>query len=246
MGKMIDISADKSIEAYLASPAEGAKGAIIVIHEVWGLTGHIKSVADRYASEGYIALAPGLLSNSVFDSKKVAELQKAIFDPARRNSVQPELRQLMAPMQEPDFGELTVSRLQACFDYLYKLPEAHQKVAVNGFCFGGTYSFSLAIVQPKIVIALPFYGHSDQPVDELKNITCPVHAFFGQNDERLISQLPDLKKRMKAAGVDFTAKAYPNCGHAFFNDSNPLAHNKAAATDAWATVLSLLSEVMNR
>lgn len=245
MGKMIEINADIATPAYLATPKVEPKGAIIVIHEVWGLVDHIQSIADRYAAEGYIALAPSLLDNSTFDSKKVAELQAAIFDPVKRNTVQPELRKLMAPMQEPEFGEITVSRLQNCFDYLYKLPEVHQKVGVTGFCFGGSYSFSLATVEPRLIIALPFYGHSDQPVDVLKNITCPVHAFFGQDDERLISGLPDLEKRMKEAKVDFTAKVYPDCGHAFFNDSNPLAYNQAAADDAWTTVLGLLSEAMS-
>ncbi len=244
MGKMIEIQADNQVAAYLAMPDSEAKGAIIVIHEVWGLVDHIKSVADRYAKEGYIALAPSLLNNSVFDSKKVAELQKAIFDPVKRNTVQPELRKLMAPMQEPGFGEITVSRLKDCFNYLYDLPESRKKVAVTGFCFGGSYSFSLATVEPKLVLALPFYGHCDQSVEVLKNINCPIQAFFGQNDERLISQLPEVENRMKQAGVDFNAKVYPDCGHAFFNDSNTLAYNKAAANDAWAISLDLLHKTM--
>ncbi|HUD06570.1 MAG TPA: dienelactone hydrolase family protein [Candidatus Saccharimonadales bacterium] len=244
MGKLIKIEADKSISCYLAEPETQPRGAIIVIHEVWGLVDHIKSVADRLAQEGFVALAPSLLEHSDFDSAAITKLQEALFDPEKRNSVQPELRKLMAPSQEPDFGELTIKRVKACFDYLYKQPEVNGKVAVIGFCFGGTYSFSLAVAEPRLALALPFYGHTDQAVDELREIKCPIRAFYGENDERLMSGLPDLTERMKEAGVNFVSKVYPNCGHAFFNDSNRFAYNEAAAEDAWVKVKSELGQVM--
>jgi carboxymethylenebutenolidase len=148
-------------------------------------------------------------------------------------------------MHDPEFGKLTTTRLRACFDYLYNLPQVNQKVAVIGFCFGGTYSYGLAVVEPRLKIALPFYGHSDQSVEELKNISCPIRAFYGQNDQALISSLDDLKSRMAEAGVDFAAKVYPDCGHAFFNDSNPAVYNQAAAVDAWSVVKAELTAVMS-
>lgn len=244
MGKMIEIKADEAIEAYLASPTETPIGAIVVIHEVWGLADHIKDVADRFAAAGYIALAPELLSVLEFKSGEAAQLQQDLFNPETRNQVQPQLRKLMAPMQEPEFGAKTAERLKACFEYLYELPEAAKKVGVTGFCFGGSYSFALAISEPRLKIALPFYGHSDQTVSELANIKCPVRAFYGQNDENLITALPGLKQRMAEAKVDFEAKVYEGCGHAFFNDTNPYAYNKAAAEDAWTSVLAELQKVM--
>lgn len=244
MGEMIEVSTEWPIEAYLAKPSGPAKGAIIVIHEVWGLVDHIKSVADRFANEGYIALAPNLLFEIDFSSVDVSELQKQLFDPKTRSEVQPKLRQLMSPMQDPSFGSKTTNRLKACFDYLYNLAEANQKIAVSGFCFGGTYSFALAIAEPKLKVALPFYGHADQPVEELSKIKCPVRAFYGQNDEGLISGLDDLKQRMSEARVDFQAKVYENCGHAFFNDTNPYTYNQQAADDAWSIVKTELSNAL--
>jgi carboxymethylenebutenolidase len=243
MGKMIQIKADKAIDAYEAVPVGEAKGAVIVIHEVWGLTDHIKSIADRFAESGWLAVAPELLDVLDFKSGEIAELQASIFDPKRRNAVQPRMRELMAPMQEPGFGQLTTDRLKACFDYLYDQPESKQTVAVSGFCFGGSYSFALAVAEPRLKLALPFYGHADQPAEELSKIACPVRLFLGQNDERLISQLPGLEQRMAEAKVDFQAKVYPDCGHAFFNDSNPLAYNQSAATDAWQKVQAELAKV---
>jgi carboxymethylenebutenolidase len=245
MGNMIEVNADEVVDAYLAMPDSTPKGAIIVIHEVWGLMDHIKSIAHRFAKEGYIALAPELLKVLDLKSDEATKLQQDLFNPETRNNVQPRLRELMAPIQEPEFGEKTAGRIKACFDYLYNLPEANKSVAIIGYCFGGTYSFALATKEPRLKIALPFYGHSDQPVEELKNIKCPVRAFYGENDENLMSKLPDLKQRMADAGVDFESKVYPDAGHAFFNDSNPYAYNEAAAKDAWTLVKEDLSSAMS-
>lgn len=244
MSEMVEVKADLPVPAYLARPDGVPKGAVIVIHEVWGLADHIKSVADRLASEGYLAFAPDLLSGTGVDVSSIINLQEALFDPKRRNEVQPVLRKAMAPMQDPQFGTKTLERLQACFDFVYGLPDAGQKVAVMGFCFGGTYSYSLAVVEPNLKLALPFYGHSNQTVDELKQIKCPVRAFYGENDENLISSLPELTQHMKEAGVDYVSKVYPGCGHAFFNDTNKNAYNAEAAADAWKLTLEYLAEYL--
>jgi carboxymethylenebutenolidase len=244
MGKMIEVHADRVVSAYLAEPSGVPKGGIIVIHEVWGLDDHIKSVADRYAEEGYIALAPSFFELSDLNSDEIKQLKTDLFDPEKRVAVQPQVRKLMAPMQVPDFAKLTTERVAACFGYLYNFPSSGQKVAVTGFCFGGTYSYNLAVIEPRLKLALPFYGHSDQPVEELKSITCPIRAFYGANDHGLISGLDDLKARMAEAGVDYVAKVYPNCGHAFFNDSNPKVYNQAAAEDAWEIAKTELAKVM--
>ena len=241
---MIEIQSDKTVDAYLAEPTSKPKGAIIVIHEVWGLVDHIKSIADRFAEEGYLALAPNLLDLSEFSSDEIVQLQKDLFDPIRRAEIQLQLRKLMAPLQDPGFGELTTQRLLSCFEYLYSNPQTEQNVGVVGYCFGGTYSFALAVAEPRLKIALPFYGHADQPMEELSKIACPVRAFYGQNDEGLISKLDNLKQRMSDAHVDFIAKVYTDCGHAFFNDSNPITYNKSAADDAWVEVKRELSRVM--
>ena len=242
MGEMIQVLADQPIDAYLAKPESKPRGSIIVIHEVWGLTDHIKSIADSFSKEGYLALAPDLLSDVDFSSVDIATLQMQLFDPKSRSEAQPKLRALMAPMQDPSFGAKTTAKLQASFNYLYDLPESQQKVSVCGFCFGGTYSFSLATVEPRLKIALPFYGHSDQSVEELKNITCKVRAFYGEKDENLMNSLDDLKSRMREAGVDFEVKIYPDCGHAFFNDTNPNTYSSEAASDAWQIVKKDLFE----
>lgn len=148
----------------------------------------------------------------------------------------------MVPTQAADFGEKTLARLKVCFNLLYDMPEIGQRVAVTGFCFGGSYSYMLAVHEPRLKAAVPYYGHPSMNVDELRNITCPILAFYGEKDESLIKDLDEVKRLMRAAGVKYTARVYPDCGHAFFNGTNPYSYNKPAATDAWKRTLAFLRE----
>ena len=138
MGKMIDI--ETSFKGYLAEPDGNVRGGVIVIHEVWGLVDQTKSVADRLAAEGYVALAPDLLSDTEIAEAATPAMQEALFDPERRNGVQTQLRQLMAPMMAPEFGARTLAKVRHTFDALYDLDGVDGRVAVWGFCFGGTYT----------------------------------------------------------------------------------------------------------
>lgn len=241
MGAMISIPNHEP--AYLAEPDGEPKAAVLVIHEVWGLTDHIKSVADRLAAEGYLALAPDLMSPNGIDTDKLGPLAEDLFNPEKRNETQPKLRALMAPMNNPEFGANVLAGAKASFDYLYNLPEARQKVAAIGFCFGGTYSYSLAVNEPRLKLSMPFYGHCDFSIDKLKQIGCPVRAFYGEKDDGLKDQMSELPEMMEAANVDFEQKIYPDCGHAFFNDTNKFAYNASAASDAWPRVLAELAKI---
>jgi carboxymethylenebutenolidase len=242
MGKDINISSNGfRINAYLAEPQGIVKGCLIVIHEVWGLNDHTKDIADRFAKKGYVSLAPELLELEGLTKNDITELQAALFskDPAERDKAQPKLRAILAPTQSPDFAKNTMSKLKECFEYLYKI---NQNVSVVGFCFGGSYSFSLAANEPRLKSSIPFYGHCDLSVDELKKVKCPIMAFYGENDHRLTVDLDDLESRMSQAGVDFKKYVYPNCAHAFFNDSNPLTYNEPASKDAFNKALEFLAK----
>ena len=244
MGTDTVISTTKGdVNSYVAHPETKVKGAVIVVHEVWGLNDHTKNITDRLAKEGYIALAPELLSDT-FDVVTARSLQEDLFDPEKRNEVQPKLRALMTPMQNPEFGERTLAKVKDLFSHLYEIEEVKQHVAIMGFCFGGTYSYTLAVNEPRLKLAVPFYGHCNYDVEDLKKISCPVRAFYGEKDEGLTGSLPDLKKKMQDASVDYEAKVYPNCGHAFFNDTNKFAYNQEAASDAWKRTLEILQQYL--
>ena len=229
--------------AYHANAAGTVRGGIVLIHEVWALEDHIKAVADRYAAEGYDVIAPNLLAETEIEHY-AQQLKLDLFNPLTRNEAQPKLRKLMAPMQSESFTEKTIGRLAVCYNWLFQQPAIEKRVAVTGFCFGGSYSYLLATKEPRLKAAVPYYGHPPLDVTVLENITCPILAFYGENDENLMSDLPEVKQRMHEAGVSYEAVVYPDSGHAFFNDTNPFSYNKAAASDAWKRTLAFLAATM--
>jgi carboxymethylenebutenolidase len=244
MGQTIDFD---GFAGYLSEPGGSPRGALIVIHEIWGLVDHIKDVTDRFAAEGFLALAPDLLSSVGIDAHIGEELQAILRhpDPAQRSAGQPRLREKMAPLQAPEFAVFAVDALVKSVDYLAGQPGIDGRIAVVGFCFGGTYAFALAAADPRVRAAVPFYG-SPPALDQVGAITAPVLALYGSTDERLMGSLPDVTQAMTDAGVDFTTKVYDGAGHAFFNDTNPITYNAEAASDAWKRVLAFLEQSLGR
>jgi carboxymethylenebutenolidase len=226
---------------YHSYPDDGAKHpGLIVIEEIWGVNDHIKSVADRFAAEGFSVLSPELLPSGLLEML-TPEIQKDLFDPEKRNEVQPKLRAAMQPIQQPDYAKDTIATLKECVDYLLADDGCDGTVSVLGFCFGGTYSFNLAAHDSRIKVAIPFYGHA--PSDEdLAKIEAPVLAFYGDQDMPLMEGLPKLKEEMEKLGKDFEAVVYPGAGHAFFNDTNTVAYNADYAKDAWEKTLAFLKK----
>jgi len=243
MGEMIQLgNGTAGFSAYRSYPEDEIRGSLIVIHEIWGLVDHIKDVADRFAAEGYVALAPDLLAVSGLDPAAIAGLGSDLADPATRAQAQPRLRQATAPLRAPEAAGRIKAALGEAFEQLHAEPEGEGRTGVVGYCFGGTYSFALAAAEPRLQAAVPYYGSTDLGPEELARITCPVQAFYGERDSRLMDGLPGLRQRFAEAGVDFQAHVYPGAGHAFFNDTNPAVYNKAAAEDAWHRTLAFLRE----
>jgi carboxymethylenebutenolidase len=246
MGSMISIDIDGgTIPCYRAEPVGELRGALIVIHEIWGLVDHIKDVADRYAAEGYLVVAPDILSHGGVTPEVGAEINRLMFfgTEEERAEVQPVMREKMAPVRSPEYGAWAVSALTKVVDYLDIQLGVDGRIAVLGFCFGGTYSFALAAADPRIRSSIPFYGAPPETSD-LARIQCPVLALYGATDERLIETLPDVTERMNDAGVDFASHVYENAGHAFFNDTNSVMYNADVAADAWRRSLEFLRETV--
>jgi carboxymethylenebutenolidase len=243
MATMIEIATtDGPISAYRAEPTGEARGAIIVIHEIWGLVDHIKEVADRYAAEGYLVVAPDLLSKVGMNAAAGEELRALVMNPdeATRVAAQPLMREKLAPVGSPEFGAWATTTLTKVVDYLDAQSGIDGRIAVLGFCFGGTYAFALAAADPRVRASLPFYGQPPETA-QLGAIACPVLAFYGDQDARLMETLPGVTAALKDAGVDFEAKVYAGAQHAFFNDSNAAtSYDPAAAADSWTRSLAFL------
>jgi carboxymethylenebutenolidase len=246
MKEMVKVdSSAGSFDACLSTPdTEGKYPGLILIHEVWGLKDHIKDVANRFAAQGYAVLAPDLLSQTGIPAKVDQSILKEIRDPTTRDEAQKKLREATAPAQSPEFGEETVVKLQECLMYLKKQEYCTGKVGVLGFCFGGTYAFALTIAGVDLACAVAFYGQAPEPFERIEKINCPVLAFYGEEDERLMAQLPHLKGAMQKYGKSFEHHTYPNTGHAFFNDTNPVTYVKESAQDAWEKSLVFLAKFL--
>jgi len=243
-GTMIDLG---DLEGYLTRPADGAevRGGLVLIHEIWGLADHIKDVADRFAAEGYVVIAPDILSHIGLDPDTGAEIRRMMFEASdqERSREQPALRDKMAASHSPEYAAWAVPALRRTVDRLAEEAGVGDRIAVAGFCFGGSYSFELAAADPRIRAAAPFYGSPSDGTD-YDGFGCPILAFYGGRDERLMGGLDDVTEKMAAHGVAFEPVVYPDAQHAFFNDTNAQTYDADAAADAWQRVLAFLSRTL--
>ena len=208
------------IEGYLTKPkGSGKHPGIILIHENRGLNEHIRDVARRFAGEGFVALAPDLLSRvgGTGKMKTPNDATEAINN---------------LPPQD------SVEDLKAGFSFLEKHPAADpQKISSVGFCWGGWRSFMLAAEVPALYRAVVFYGST--PASGLEKIQAPVLAHYAQLDHRITGNAVMTEKTLKQLGKKYAYHVYPNAYHAFFNDPGP-RHDPKASQLAWARTLEFL------
>jgi carboxymethylenebutenolidase len=206
------------MKGYLARPRQGSEfPGILVIHENRGLLDHFKDVARRYAKEGFVALAIDLVSR-----------QGGTSDDATKN-----MTALRASLQ--DF----LADLNSGVNYLKNLDYVRDSaLGVTGFCFGGGYTWELALDNPEIKAAVPYYGTvSTASLERVPQTNAAILGIYGGTDARVTSQSTELSSRLQAAGKTFEIKVYDGAGHAFFNDTGG-AYNQAAAADAWLQTLA--------
>ncbi|RFA19257.1 hypothetical protein B7R25_11490 [Subtercola boreus] len=230
--------------AYPAGAPETYRGAVIVLHEVWGLGDEIRRVAERYAAEGFVALAPDLMGERAVPPEEAALLQGQLVhpDPEVREAAQPRLLELMAPIAAPAFATAALQKLVACLDLLDREEGVAGRLGITGYGLGGSYAFTLTIADARVRASVPYYGYANFPVELLGEIACPILSFVGEDDLALFAALPALTAQMKEAGVEFTAIAYRGAGHAFANEGNPGAYRRDAAQDSWKKSIAFFTE----
>jgi len=193
---------DRDLKGFLVYPeVSGDVPAIIVIHENRGLNDWARSMADQIAAMGYIALAPDLLSGEGPAGGGTSSYANS--DAARTG------------IYSLDPGQVTAD-LDAAFSYLQKIPSGNGKVAVIGFCWGGSQTFRYATHNPDIEAAFVCYGTAPDDPEALEQIGAPVYGFYGGNDNRVTSTIDETKRKMKAAGKTYKPVVYEGAGHGFF------------------------------
>ena len=223
---------NRTVKCFIAFPEVQDKAqAVIVIHEIFGLTDWVRSVTDQLAEAGYIAIAPDFLSG------KSARTAAAPMRSAEPTALAWQIGRLPQDQITAD--------LNAVAEYVTKLPACNGNVSVGGFCWGGSQTFRYATNNKNIKAAYAFYGRDAAIDDAIPNINCPVYGFYGGNDKRVNATIPQSKELMAAAKKTYDPVIYDGAGHGFMRsgeDPGGPAGDKKARDEAWTRWKDLLKK----
>jgi carboxymethylenebutenolidase len=202
----------------LALPAgEGKAPAVVVLQEYWGVNDHIKSLVERFAAEGFVAIAPDIYRGAI--ARTAPEAQKL--------------------MQGLDWGR-ALGDVAGAVEYARAHPRSNGKVAVTGFCMGGALTLVAAMQIRGLAAAVPFYGVP--PAGEWSKIACPVQAHFAATDEWAKPSIAlDIQQAVQQAGGAMELNVY-DAEHAFMNDTRPEVYSPANAKLAWERAVTFLKQ----
>ncbi|MBI4550974.1 MAG: dienelactone hydrolase family protein [Candidatus Latescibacteria bacterium] len=219
---------EKPLVTWVVYPERKEKApVVIVIHEIFGLTDWIRGVADQLAEDGFIAVAPDLLSGQGPGGGNTDAF-------ASRDDVTKAIRSLT-----PD--DVT-GRLNAVREYAITLPAANGKSATVGFCWGGSTSFAYATAQPGLNAAIVYYGSAPDAA-RLATIKAPVLGLYGGDDARVNATIPPTETEMKKLGKSYEPHIYDGAGHGFLRAQDGKdGANLKATQQAWPRTVAFLRQ----
>ena len=212
------------LEGYLRQPeGPGPFPAVVVIHELFGLNDNIRRITDRFAAEGFVALAPNLFSRpGGIPRFCVTQMVKAFITAS--------------------VDQVAVRDLTAAVTYLKGLDAVRaDRTGVVGFCLGGGFALLVACASDEIKAGVSFYGRNPGRIDAVADIQCPILYFYGKNDRLVRGGVPKLEQAMRDHGKSLTVRSYPNASHSFMNDGRG-SYRPEAADDAWRHMLGFFRE----
>ena len=229
-GEWVDVAypGHAPLRTWVVYPERSTKaGVVLVIHEIFGLTDWIRSVADQLAAEGFIAVAPDLVSG-------LGPGGGGTDSTASRDDAVKLVRQLT-----PDE---TSARLVAVRDWALKLPSANGKLATIGFCWGGGRSFAAATMTPPPRACVVYYGTAPDSA-QILSVRAPVLAHYGGDDARVNATIDAAKAALAAQKVPYDPHVYPGAGHGFLRQQDGQnGANKKASEQAWTESLAFLKK----
>ncbi len=243
------------LDAYLVRPAlEGPRPAVLVVQEVFGLTSDLRRVCDRFARQGYVALAVDLYSGlshpepDAYQLEASRALMAQIPDRVILRSLQGGIDFLESDAQvgggHPPLPPRAASRPGAPAEGGY--PGGPRRIGAIGFCIGGALAMMLASSTKSLSAVVNGYGRvfypsttdlkPRHPIDDVGRLGCPLLGLFGQEDDLIPpAHIERLRRALKAAEKEFELIAYPRAGHAFLNEDRP-SFRPDVAREAWAAI----------
>ena len=221
----------REVKAFVGFPEVKNKStAIVLIHEIFGLSDWMRGMVDQFAEAGYIVIAPDFLSGAGPNGGGTESLGSG--DAVR------------GKIQGLDQSQINAD-LDAAVAYVSKLGASNGKVVVGGFCWGGAKTFLYATHNPSIQAGLVFYG-SAAKAEDMGKIKAPLYGFYAENDARINKDLPAAIEGMKAAGKSFEPITYAGAGHGFMRAGEDPAgspENQKARADAWVRIKAILAKL---
>jgi carboxymethylenebutenolidase len=214
----------ETAEGYLSVPERGSGAGVVVIQEWWGLVPHIKQLADRFAAQGFVALAPDLYhGKSTTSPDEAGKLMMALDIDRAEKDLRGAIKFLL------DDRRVTGAT-----------------VGTVGFCMGGALSLYAASKNEQVGACIVFYGIHPKVRPDFDSLRAPVLGFFGETDESVTpAKVRALEEELKEHGKSAEMHIYPGAGHAFFNDARPEAYNPQAAADSWRRTLDFFRAKLN-
>jgi carboxymethylenebutenolidase len=207
----------RTVSAALAVPAQTPAGAVMIVHEWWGLNDQIKAVASELAANGFVGLAIDL-----YDGKVASDADNA--------------QKLMGAVNEAEATET----LTTWIDHLYAMRQVNAKVATLGFCFGGGWSLNASLAHAVDATVL-YYGRCDKTAEELKALKSPVLGQFGNQDTYITPEMVNgFEAALKADGIKNEIYRY-DANHAFANPTGK-NYDKEDARVAWDRTMAFLKQ----
>ena len=223
---------NREVKCWVAYPESKEKTtAVVLIHEIFGLSDWMRGMADQLAEAGYIVIAPDLLWGTGPNGGGTESLGGADGARGKIGSLPPD--------------QITAD-LNAAVGYVKKLPACNGKVAVGGFCWGGSQTFRFVTNNKDVKAGFAFYGSGTDKPEEIARIQVPVYGFYGGNDARVNATIPKSTELMKAAGKTYEPVIYDGAGHGFMRageDPAGTADNKKAREDGWKRWKDLLKKL---
>jgi carboxymethylenebutenolidase len=220
-----------AVRAWVVYPERSDRApVIVVIHEIFGLTDWIRAVADQLAADGYIAIAPDLLSGMGPGGGGTESVD------------QQGATALIRELSRPDAER----RIQGAAEYAMALPAALPEVATLGFCWGGTASFNMATAWSGLTAAVVYYGTSPAD-DEVARVRIPVLGLYAGDDARVNVTIEPAQAVLSGIGQRFDVEIYEGSGHGFLRQQDGRdGANLRATEQAWPRTLEFLREVLSR